>query len=114
MIKINKKRAAGKWYKYPEDKTVEFFIRPFPYSKTILSLQLAGKDPSESDNFETFKTMFHECLTDWKGILDDEGVALECNTENKEMLLNNSVELTAFIYETASEKDNTIIEELKN
>jgi len=42
---------------------------------------------------------WEHCIVEWKGVEDKNGKAIECNAENKAMLMDSSMEFLSFVTE---------------
>jgi hypothetical protein len=94
MLKINTKKSEGQWIPYPEDKNVQFLIRPF----SIFTLsRLPSEETMAQLSPEEYWQIFNYCLMDWKGIYDTEEKPLKCNENNKKIVADHFMELASFV-----------------
>lgn len=111
MIKLDKTVAKGKWYTYGDDGDVEFYIVPFPFTRSILDFI----DEDEKDmQVMQMKRMFEVCVTDWKGLVDEKDEPLKCNKANKAIVFDNAVEIVNFVLEKINSDENKVLREVKN
>jgi hypothetical protein len=116
MLKINTKaNPEGRWYKYAEG--VEFQIRPLT-SQVLRDLRksvtqtrmevnpttrvMVSVDHVDDDKYND--VLNDHLLMDWKGIGNEDGEPLECNLENKKLILNQ-IPLRDFIWGAAQALD---------
>ena len=108
-MKINKQAFDGDWFEYNED--VKLLIKPVGYFDLDI-------DYSNLDGGSVFKSMekstLMKSLVDWEGVETEDGEKLECNDENKELLLGQFVDIRLFISEKLNEIRDRIKGELKN
>lgn len=120
MIKIHKNKEKGKWFTYPEDKEVKFFIKPFPIAKTTIDFFIFnGKTELTEDDISNgaYRRMMMVCeesVLDWKGIVGDNDEPIPCNKSNKKSLFSNDIDIVVFVSKTATADENKLIEHLKN
>lgn len=103
-MKINRKLTMEKWFKF--DGKVEVLIRRFPFSE----LSAAGKYG---------KLLFEQfcyCITDWKGLVDEEDKPLICNEEEKLYLFNYYYDtpVVKFMVKCINILEKTEVKETKN
>ena len=87
MKVLKKSKINGEWINYEKDDSVKLKVRPFPTNDSSI---LRSGNPGEVNN-EQIWDVFNYCIMDWKGIVDEDGKALECTEDNKRSL---------FIYDT--------------
>ena len=86
-----RKLKKDRWIIFPEDKDIQFQIRPF----SILHLK---KYPSEDQvSFEALWEVFNGAVIAWKGIEDENGKELPCNEENKRKVAEENDDLLVFV-----------------
>lgn len=93
-MKLNLKYAEGVWYDFDDEVKVK--VRMFPNSKA-LSL---NTDKFTDDDLEI---IFKNCCIDWQGIEDQDGNVLECNEQNKEIIIDMFMEFVNFVMEKQQE-----------
>jgi len=97
MFKLDKKLSEPKWFKYPQDETVEILIRPISvYDFPIL--------PNSQGEFDLtpphLRTLCVNLIEDWKGVPGDQ----KCTTETKIRALNqNDLGFATWILKEATE-----------
>lgn len=101
-MKINKKIKESKWCKF--EGKVEFQIRPFKFSKFKLDDVSAG-----------LKEKFIYCLTDWKGLTEEDDKTLfKCTTENKELLYDYYDNVREFVFAEVQKQQDKLEKSIKN
>ena len=102
----------GIWFKFDEDdpNTGEICIRAVNQKKRQdiqkktqrkkVEFKHGGRFEVIDQNEELFMEMLWDyTIADWKGLLDDDGKPIECNTENKLYLMQNHVGFATFVGE---------------
>ena len=102
----------GIWFKFDEDdpNTGEICIRAVNQkkrqeiqrkcSKKRVEYKNQGRFEVVDQNEELFMEMLWDyTIADWKGLMDDDGKPIECNTENKLYLMQNHVGFATFVGE---------------
>ena len=104
---IRKKDISGKWYEY--EQGVEFFIKPFKFSKLSMNF---GKDENLVEELEE---SFMFCLKDWKGIIGDDGkTEFKCTDKNKQTIFDYYIDLREFVFDKIKELHGNLGKERKN
>ena len=84
-MKIKKSAVKTNWFKYNE--TVQFNLKPFPFSSVKVS-----------DFDATLWEQFKFCVVDWKGLEDEDGKKLKCDEENKQFIFDFVPELREHVF----------------
>ena len=95
MLKLNKKSLDAKWFDYEEG--VSFKITPSNRLKDL-----------------NFKESLINNIVDWKGIVDENDKPLQCNDENKTLLIGHNILVLNWIAEKLIERDEEVSRLLKN
>jgi len=103
-MKINKSIITEKWVKYIDDEEVEFKIRPFPQSNGLMP-----SDDIDAQVKFNWK-VFDYCLTDWRGLVDDDDKQLEFNETNKRFIFDYVREIFSFVLLNAISSTKGVIE----
>ena len=98
-MRINTKVKAS-WHKFED---IELLIRPFPFSE----LDIQNIDGALFQQFEY-------CVTEWKGLTDDEDKELKCNTANKKLVYDYVAEIREFVFERVNEASDKMGKQEKN
>jgi len=111
MISIDPKLQAGTWFTHPDEKTLQFKIRP----TSIYSIKKAPGEVLDI-TLPDVVDMYLYCLMDWKGVGGPDDEELKCNEETKLTFLNQQDQYIAFIITKAGEmkKDIAEAQEVKN
>lgn len=105
-MKLNTKKVSTGWFEYEDaDAKASFCIRPYAYSEAKLSSDDLG---------EVLLQQFLYCLTDWKGLTDEDDNDFECNDENKLFIYDYVPKLRDFVLIKANELNAILNLELKN
>jgi len=105
-MKFNIKLLEGVWTKYNDE--VEFLIRPFPNSKAPFKMN------GDLSIGEYNWTVFNACVLDWRGIEDQEGTPLKCNTSTKQAIFDLDNKIHDFVVEKQKEIKEQRELEIKN
>jgi hypothetical protein len=84
MRKYNTKLRDEIWFSFPGDETIEFKVRMFPNSEAMMIEGNAQNALSKG-----LWKVFNYCITDWKGIVDENEKPLPCNEKNKMFIFEN-------------------------
>jgi hypothetical protein len=95
MLKLNKKALDAKWYEYEEG--VSFKLTP----------------PNRLRDM-TFSTSLVNNIVDWKGVVGEDDQPLECNEDNKSLLLGHNTKVLNWVAEKLVERDEEVQGLLKN
>lgn len=99
---IKKNITKEKWFTY-EDSKVRVCLRLFNFSKM-----------SVKDMKKALKEKYMFCLTNWEGLINEDGTKFECNTENKEFVYEYYNDIRNFIFKGINELDQELAGEIKN
>jgi len=113
MRKFNKSKAKGKWFDFEQDQELKLFIKPF----SLFTMNKLPSDPTDTQmNVSDLFPAFNYCVNDWKGFVDENGVELKCNEENKKLIFDFDQEIVTFVIDKAMSIRAEIYEaqEIKN
>lgn len=110
MRKLNKSIASGQWITHPDDKSLQFEVRP-------LNLFNMNNIPTV-DNIapEQVWDWFNYICMNWKGYVDENDKPLVCDEDNKKLVFNFDQEIVGFVIEESNKLRESIVEgkEAKN
>ena len=102
------KNKSIEWIEFPEDKEIQFKIKPF----TVLYL---SKIPNQDAiTPELAWEIFDNSLLDWKGIQTEDGKDLKCDSISKRLLAEQDLEILLFVVDRAMIYNKKDEKQLKN
>jgi hypothetical protein len=108
-MKISRKKLNRKWFVYQAN--IEFEVRPFPFSLFDSTVNVETRRMEST----SLKDQFLHCLTNWKGLIDeDTGEEFKYNEENKLFLYDYYKDIRDFVFEKANLIAQNEDKEIKN
>lgn len=112
-MKISRKKINRRWFNYKAN--TKFEVRPFPFSMFDSAVNVETRKLEST----SLKDQFMHCLTDWKGLIDEDAVGtgskdFKYNNENKEFLYDFFEEVREFVFEKANLITQSEDKETKN
>jgi hypothetical protein len=96
-----RKLQKNKWLVLPEEKDVQFLIKPF----SVLYLKTVPTD--ENISSELMWDVFRAVVVDWKGLQDENGKDMKCTDENKRKVAEQFNDILSFVFSESMTQDDT-------
>ena len=95
-----KTKVKSDWYEF---KDIKLFVRPFPFS----AFDIQNIDGALFKQFEY-------CVTDWKGLTDEDDKALKCDSANKKLVYDYVAEIRDFVFDILNKSSEMLDKQEKN
>lgn len=93
----------GRWFYFDPSESAGVCLRVAP-SAELRRIASATKKKGKDVDQEAFDRMLWDyCITDWKGIEDATGEAVECTADTKSTLMGGAPDFAAFVTEKLAE-----------
>lgn len=120
-------KNEGKWFWFDENNESEggVLLRPLTVGEANKINKLCSKKEKKftkknvyqwSDiNEEQYnKLVYDYCIVDWKNVVIEDGKEIECNQENKMLLMNNSMDFVNFILKHLESLNSEVLADVED